>query len=171
TISLSTLLSVQRLFQDQLGEFTAVAFAFHLQNETVVGTERVGAQGVDAHVGVVRALQPDRGARSGRLRHLQGDVRAGEARGVVVHVRDLHGDAVHLQRLFQHDLEAHETRRVQSARALTVDGLPDDERSARRVHVEILRVGLGHHPQISLDKPPNVESQVFNDVPDEGSRS
>uniref|UniRef100_A0A8I3PRH4 Uncharacterized protein n=2 Tax=Canis lupus familiaris TaxID=9615 RepID=A0A8I3PRH4_CANLF len=110
----------------------------HLDGEEVVGGERVGVQGVVAHVRVRGAVQRDARPHGRALRDLDGDDGPRELRGVVVDVQHLHLDVEQLQVLGgeRDHVELDAAVEVPRAQLLAVDG---------RAHADLARVLV--HPQ------------------------
>uniref|UniRef100_A0A8C9SN03 Secreted protein n=1 Tax=Scleropages formosus TaxID=113540 RepID=A0A8C9SN03_SCLFO len=161
------LLPVQRLLQHQLGELVPVALRLHVQVEVAVGGDVVGAQRVRAHVGVERALHGEARARRGALGDLDGDVRLGEARRVVVDVQDLDLHAEELQRALQEHLEVQEARRALLADPLAVHLLVHEERAVLQVHLQVRRPRAGHDLELARRKFCHVQAQILRDIPHE----
>uniref|UniRef100_A0A8D2NR03 Uncharacterized protein n=1 Tax=Zosterops lateralis melanops TaxID=1220523 RepID=A0A8D2NR03_ZOSLA len=160
---------VQGSLQHQLRELPTIGAGLHVEVEVVIGTQVIGLQGVGAHVGVLGWLDGEAGTQRRQLVDAQGNLIAGELRGVVVDVQDLHLNTVKLHRVLDGKFQVEEAAWVLPAELLPVYPFADHNNTGVHIHGEVLGIRIRQYLQISCRQFSHIGTQVLGDIAHKGT--
>uniref|UniRef100_A0A8C9EGN4 Uncharacterized protein n=1 Tax=Pavo cristatus TaxID=9049 RepID=A0A8C9EGN4_PAVCR len=160
----SQFLSIQRFFEYDLGHFDPISSHVDTQAKMLTGAELIGGDGVGAHIWVFCHLQRQPSPGIGHLCDLQDHLRLGELRRVVIHVEDVHLDAVELEGVLHDELEVQRAGGTLPAQCLAVQPPVEEQHTCRQVHLEVLLLRLAHQAQVAGCQAPHLHPQILGHV-------